>query len=70
MFALCQASLLDAAEPRDLLRFTNGDLLHGSFLGIKSGPQAIWKRGDVSAALDFKKFRWLRILVRWPFAVW
>ncbi len=54
MIAMFQGSVLQAAEPQDLLRFTNGDQLHGSFLGIKAGPQAIWKRDDVSAPLDFK----------------
>jgi hypothetical protein len=45
---------LVAAERPDLLRFTNGDQLHGTFLGIKEGPQAIWKRDDVDAPVEFK----------------
>ncbi len=48
------ALLLAAAEPPDLLRFTNGDQLHGAFLGVKEGPQAIWQRDDVLAPVDFK----------------
>jgi hypothetical protein len=48
---------LNAAERPDLLRFTNGDQLHGSFLGIKEGPQAIWRRDDVAAPVDFKTTR-------------
>ncbi len=48
---------LMAAEPSDLLRFTNGDQLHGTFLGIKSGPQAIWQREDLTAPIDFKPSR-------------
>jgi hypothetical protein len=43
-----------AAEPRDLLRFANGDQLHGTFMGIKDGPQVIWRRDDVSDPVDFK----------------
>ena len=45
---------LMAAEPSDLLRFVNGDQLHGTFQGIKEGPQAIWQRDDLSAPVDFK----------------
>lgn len=47
--AACSAEVRD-----DLLRFTNGDQLHGSFLGLREGPQMIWKRGDVSGAVEFK----------------
>jgi hypothetical protein len=43
-----------AGQPADLMRFTNGDQLHGSFEGIKEGPQAMWQRDDVSAPVDFK----------------
>jgi len=45
---------LTAAEPSDLLRFTNGDQLHGIYLGIKEGPQAVWQRGDLAAPVGFK----------------
>src|SRR6478672_5120892 len=48
---------LMAAEPSDLLRFTNGDQLHGSFLGMKAGPQAVWQRDDLTAPVDFKTSR-------------
>ena len=48
---------LMAAEPSDLLRFTNGDQLHGTFLGIKAGPQAIWQREDLAAPVDFNSSR-------------
>jgi hypothetical protein len=51
---LIVASGLAAAERPDLLRFTNGDQLHGTFLGIKEGPQAVWRRDDVAAPVDFK----------------
>jgi hypothetical protein len=51
---LFSATLLVAAETQDLLRFTNGDQLHGSFLGIKEGPQAVWRRDDLPAPVDFK----------------
>ncbi|MES2439245.1 MAG: hypothetical protein V4584_09260 [Verrucomicrobiota bacterium] len=46
--------VLAAAESPDLLRFSNGDQLHGTFQGIKDGPQAVWLRDDVAAPVDFK----------------
>ncbi|MDP3849283.1 MAG: hypothetical protein Q8Q59_02185 [Luteolibacter sp.] len=46
-----------AAAPEDLLRFTNGDQLRGQFLGLKKGPQAIWRHDDVSAPVEFKTTR-------------
>lgn len=45
---------LSAADTPDLLRFTNGDQLHGAFLGIKDGPQAVWRRDDVGGPVEFK----------------
>ncbi len=50
--ALC--ALLAAAETPDLLRFTNGDQLHGTFQGIKDGSRLLWQREDVSGPVDFK----------------
>jgi hypothetical protein len=46
-----------AAERADLLRFTNGDQLHGTFLGIKDGPCALWRRDDVDQPVEFKTER-------------
>ncbi len=51
---LSLAGFAAAAEFPDLLRFTNGDQLHGAFLGIKEGPQAIWRHDDLAAPVDFK----------------
>ena len=48
---------LTAADRPDLLRFTNGDQLHGSFLGIKAGPQAVWRHDDLAAPVEFKTSR-------------
>ncbi len=45
---------LSAAPPTDLLRFTNGDQLHGRFQGIKEGPRAVWQRDDLAEPVDFK----------------
>ena len=49
----CLWCVAGAAESPDLLRFTNGDQLHGTFLGIKTGPRAVWQRDDVAAPVDF-----------------
>jgi len=48
------ASVLMADEPSDLLRFTNGDQLHGTFQGISERQQLMWQRDDVAAPVDFK----------------
>lgn len=47
-------SALAAEDRDDLLRFTNGDQLHGEYLGIKEGPRMIWKRGDIEGLVEFK----------------
>jgi hypothetical protein len=55
IFAFLSLAVAAAApEQTDILRFTNGDQLHGHFQGIKEGPCAVWKRGDVAEAMDFK----------------
>jgi hypothetical protein len=51
---LLASAPLHAAERTDLLRFTNGDQLHGAFLGIETGPQAVWKRDDLTGPVRFK----------------
>ncbi len=55
---------LAAAESSDLLRFTNGDQLHGSFQGLKDGPRAIWQRDDVAAPVDFETAQLRHIVLR------
>ena len=54
ILALVAHSTLSASEPSDLLRFTNGDQLHGTYQGIKDGNRLIWQREDVSSPVDFK----------------
>ena len=51
---LAAAAAATEMEAPDLLRFSNGDQLHGTFLGIKDGPQASWRRTDLAAPVDFK----------------
>ncbi len=52
--ALFSSVLHAAPESADLLRFSNGDQLHGSFLGIGAGSQVRWKRDDLADAVEFK----------------
>lgn len=46
--------LVCATESPDVLRFTNGDQLHGSFEGFKEGSRVLWQRDDLTAAVEFK----------------
>lgn len=57
-------AVLGAAEPSDLMRFTNGDQLHGTFQGIKQGPRAIWQRDDVNGPVDFKMEQIRHVVLR------
>ncbi|MEI6654964.1 MAG: hypothetical protein WCP45_09365 [Verrucomicrobiota bacterium] len=53
-----------APEPRqDLLRFVNGDQLHGSFQGIKEGMVAVWQRPDLTAPGEFKSAQIQKIIL-------
>lgn len=42
----------EAAARGDLLRFTNGDQLHGNFSGISAGPGLVWERDDVKDKIE------------------
>lgn len=46
--------LLHAEEAHDLLRFNNGDQLHGEFHGIEKGPTLIWQRKDLNETAKFR----------------
>lgn len=50
---LGMATLVFAASD-DLLRFTNGDQLHGTLEGIKDGTHISWKRDAETASVDFE----------------
>lgn len=43
-----------AAERPDMLRFTNGDQLRGSFAGLRPGPMVHWQHEDLAAPAEFK----------------
>ncbi len=52
-------------QPRqDLLRFVNGDQLHGTFQGIKEGMVAVWQRQDLTAPGEFKSAQIQKIILR------
>lgn len=56
--------VLAAAESPDLLRFTNGDQLHGTFQGIKDGSEVIWQRDDLGAPVEFKPAQLRHVVLR------
>ena len=49
---------------QDLLRFVNGDQLHGSFQGVKPGALAVWQRPDLTAPGEFKSAQIQKIILR------
>ncbi|MFK7851657.1 MAG: hypothetical protein AB8D78_11830 [Akkermansiaceae bacterium] len=58
------SSLGYGSEKPDLLRFENGDQLHGDFGGIEEGPAVLWKRDDVSGEVNFKTSDLRQIVLR------
>ena len=44
---------VSAAPEGDALKFRNGDVLHGTILGIEGGSLLQWRRDDVKAPLGF-----------------
>ncbi len=56
--------VLAAAESPDLLRFTDGDQLHGTFQGIKHGSQVVWQRDDINAPVEFKPSQIRHVVLR------
>jgi hypothetical protein len=56
--------ILAAAESPDLMRFSNGDQLHGSFQGIRNGSQVVWQRDDLNAPVEFKPAQLRHIVLR------
>lgn len=60
----CLMAAATAEPPQDLLRFTNGDQLRGSFIGLKEGPQVVWQNEDLAVPADFKTNRIRQIVLR------
>ncbi len=51
-------------EAEDVLRFQNGDQLHGSFSGVADGSSILWKRDDVGGMVKFKPSELRQIVLR------
>jgi hypothetical protein len=64
LLGLFQIALLRAAESPDLLRFTNGDQLHGTFQAIHPGSLMTWLREDLSEPVVFKSNLLRHIVLR------
>jgi len=47
------SSATGAEKPEDLLRFTNGDVIHGRFIGVENGPRILWQRDDLANPVGF-----------------
>lgn len=60
---LCLA-LCSLASAADVLRFTNGDQLHGTFQGINDTNAILWNRDDLSAPLTLKTDQVRHILLQ------
>ncbi len=56
--------VLTAAESPDLLRFANGDQLHGTFQGIRKGSLVVWQRDDINAPVEFKPSQLRHVVLR------
>ena len=51
-------------KPQDLLRFTNGDQIHGSFAGLDDGGRVLWNRSDVADTVEFEVDKLRQIVLR------
>lgn len=51
-------------EQEDMLRFRNGDQLHGSFSGISENSSIQWKRKDVGGGVEFNPSELRQIVLR------
>lgn len=64
LLALLALSTCAIAAPDDILRFTNGDQLHGQYLGIDEGNSILWTRADLQAPLSLKSENIRHIILR------
>lgn len=58
------AAPLAAAEPDDLLRFTNGNQLDGRFAGMDAVGMITWTRPDVATPMPFQREKIRQIVLR------
>ena len=61
---LLAAPCLGAEVKSDLLRFGNGDQLHGRFTGMGAGPSVMWKRDDIGDEVKFDAADLRQIVLR------
>jgi hypothetical protein len=62
--SLLALSTIAHAAPDDILRFTNGDQLHGAYQGIGEGNAILWTRPDLSTQLSLKSENVRHIILR------
>jgi len=61
---LLAPALVMLADAEDVLRFTNGDQLHGSFQGINEAHAILWNRPDLQAPLTLQPQQVRHILLQ------
>lgn len=61
--AIAAAAPADQSQD-DLLRFTDGDQLHGKFTGLNERGRVLWKRQDVEDAVEFETDKLRQIVLR------
>lgn len=54
----------DEEPHQDLLRFSNGDQIHGSFVGLDDRGRILWKRSDVEGTVEFEHDKLRQIVLR------
>ncbi len=54
LVSLLTLTVAFAETPKDVLRFTNGDQLHGTYQGIGENAGIIWNRDDLAAPISLK----------------
>lgn len=64
ILTLLALSSIAHAAPDDILRFTNGDQLHGKYQGIGEGNVILWTRPDLSSQLSLKAENVRHIILR------
>lgn len=62
--SLLGSSMTFAESAPDLLRFTNGDRLHGKFSGLHSPEEILWKRDDLAQPVPFKTQNLRQLVLR------
>ncbi|MFM2171205.1 MAG: hypothetical protein RI957_1434 [Verrucomicrobiota bacterium] len=64
LFSLFALSAIAHAAPDDILRFTNGDQLHGKYQGMGDGNAILWTRPDLATQISLKSENVRHIVLR------